>query len=96
MSAEGKDEKHVVRKIFRIVSKIISVILLLVIIFEVTMGILNMQRLNNNQDPIWYLDVDSKTEGDKKETTYNLGLYVIEKVEEKKEIKISLKPFFLK
>ena len=95
---EEKEYQSASRKksIKKTIARIIWSILFLIILFEIVMGILNMQRLNNNKEPLWYFS--SKTEKDKgkTETTYNLGLYVIVKTTDAKQKRIYLKPFFLK
>ena len=83
------------RKIGRIIFNLISFLLFVVIIFDVAMGIINMQRISNKEEPIWYLDMKI-TESEKKTVTeYHLGLYKIIKTDTAKETKTSLLPFFL-
>lgn len=85
-----------VRKILRFFYNGIVTLLILFVLFETIMGILDMQRLNEEKEPLWYLDVKEEQKENQKITKYNLGLYVIRKVQDDKGIKIVLKPFFLK
>ena len=91
---EYKKEKKK-RSVGRIISRIIWTLIFLFVLFEVVIGLLDMQRLNDDKEPIWYFSSSEKKEKNKTETRYNLGLYVIVKSVEGKEKKISLKPFFL-
>ena len=84
------------RKLGKFIWRIIETIICLFILFETIMGVLDMQRLNEDKEPVWYLDTKVETVEGKQETTYNLGLYVIKKVIDDKEKRISLKPFFIK
>ena len=84
------------RGIGRIISRIIWTALFLFILFETVIGILDMNRLSNNQEPVWYFDSKTEKTNNKTETTYNLGLYVIVKTTEGNEKRLALKPFFLK
>ena len=95
---EIKDLKKEKRKsnVGKIISRIIWTLIFVFVIFEVVIGILNMQRLNDDKEPIWYFSSSEEKEKNKTETRYNLGLYVIVKTVEGKETQISLKPFFLK
>ena len=95
---ELKEYKSTSRKrsVGRIISRIIWTILFLFILFETVIGILDMNRLNNDKEPVWYFSSKTEKEKNKTETTYNLGLYVIVKTVDGKETKITLKPFFLK
>lgn len=79
-----------------IIWRILVTLLVLFVLFETVMGVLDMQRINEDKEPIWYLDTKTVEVKGKKETTYNLGLYVIVKVKEGNQTKIVLKPFFLK
>lgn len=89
-------DKHIVKKIVKIIWNIVLTLIFLFVAFETIMGVLNMQRLNEDKDPVWYIDSKVEENDGKKETKYNMGLYTIEKVEDNKETKIMLKPFFLK
>ncbi len=79
----------------KIVFNIITAILFIIIILEAAIGIINMQRISNKEEPIWYLDVKTTENELKTVTEYNLGLYKIVKTDTSKETKITLKPFFL-
>lgn len=83
------------KKVFNFIYKTIATLLVLFILFETVMGILNMNRLNDDKEPLWYIDKKIENVDNKKETTYNIGLYVIKKVEDNQEKKIMLKPFFI-
>ena len=54
-----------------------------------------MQKINNGEEPIWYLDVETTETELKTVTKYNLGLYRIVKTDTAKETKTTLKPFFI-
>ena len=94
-SNENKTSKKK-RSVGRIISRIISAIIFLFLLFEVVMGILNMQRLNEDKEPIWYFDCKTEKVNNKTQTTYNLGLYVIRKTVDGAEKKLELKSFLLK
>ena len=81
---------------FRILFRIIGVLIFLFILFETVLGIINMNQLNNDKEPVWYFSKNTTKANGKGETTYNLGLYVIVNTTQGKEKKIALKPFFLK
>ena len=91
---EAKKRKR--RKIRKIIYNIIVTILFLIIVAEAAIGIINMQRLNDDKEPIWYMSKKYEENELKKETTYNLGLYKIIKTDTSKRTKIALKPFFMK
>lgn len=84
------------RKTGKIIYNVVVTILFLVVLFEAIIGIINMQRLNDDKKPVWYMNKSYEKTDKKEETTYNLGLYKIVKTETTKETKIALKPFFLK
>ncbi len=88
------EKKNHIKGIIHFLYRIIVIILLLFIIFETAMGILDMDRLNKEEEPFWYLNSKVEEKENVKVTTYNLGLYVIEKQEEGTKIKIVLRPFF--
>ena len=90
---EGKRKK---RRVFRTITNIILIAAFLFILFETVMGILDMQRINEDKDPIWYIDSKTEVTEKKEVTTYNLGLYKIVRTDDSKATKITLKPFFLK
>lgn len=81
---------------FKIIFRIIGILVFLFILFETVIGIINMNQLNNDKEPVWYFSKNTTKEKGKTETTYNLGLYVIVNTTQGKEKKIALKPFFLK
>lgn len=89
-------QKRKKKKIRKSIFNVIIIILFIIIILEATIGIINMQRISNKEEPIWYLDT-KKTEYELKNVTeYHLGLYKIVKTDTSTETKITLKPFFLK
>ena len=89
-------KKRKARKVRKIIYNIVVTILFLVIIAEAAIGIVNMQRLNDDKEPVWYMSKKYEETSLKKETTYNLGLYKIIKTDTSKRTKIALKPFFMK
>ena len=91
-----KNNSNKKRSVGRIISRIIWAIIIIVVLFETVIGILDMQRLNDDKEPIWYISTKTEKTKNGSETTYNLGLYVIVKTIEGKETKTTLKPFFLK
>ena len=80
------------RSVGRIISQFIWILLGIIIIAEVGLGILNMQKINDDQEPFWCIKYDKSNN----ETTCHLGLYVIVKTKEGNKTETSLKPFFLK
>ncbi len=84
------------RSVGKIISRIIWGLVFLFILFETVIGILDMNRLNNDKEPVWYFSQKTEKSKNKTETTYNLGLYVIVKTTEGNQKRIVLKPFFLK
>ena len=84
------------KKVFKKIYNIIITILLLLIIADTAIGIIDMKKLENKEEPVWYLDSKVEETGSSKTTTYNLGIYVVQQIEDEKETKIVLKPFFLK
>lgn len=79
----------------RIILSIIFIAVFLFVLFETVMGVLDMQRLNNDEEPVWYIDSNTEVVEEKTITKYNLGLYTINKVVDSQGTKIVLKPFFL-
>ena len=92
---EEKPIKKEKKKKFRIISDLIIFVLFLIILLEAVIGIINMQKLNNEEEPIWYLNSKTTKTELKTETTYNLGLYKIVKTDTAKKTTIQLKPFFI-
>ena len=83
------------KKVGRIIINIILWGFFLVVILEAAVGIINMQRINDEKEPIWYLDKKVTTSNKEEKTVYNLGLYKIVKLDNAKQTKTSLKPFFV-
>lgn len=88
-------ERRKKRKIGRIIGNIIMTIIFLFIVFEAAIGIINMQRINDEKEPIWYLNTKKVENELKTETTYNLGLYKIVKTDTSKKTTTALRPFFI-
>ena len=85
------------KRIGRIITDLIIFLLFIVIVFEIVIGMVNMQRISDEKEPVWYLGEPKVTETDLKyEVTYNLGLYKIVKTDTSKKTTVSLKPFFFK
>ena len=93
---EEVKDKNVIKTIGRIIFRIIYIALGLFLIFEAVIGIMNMEKLNNDEEPIWYISSKEENTKFKSETIYNLGLYRIVKTKEGTEKRVELKPFFLK
>lgn len=93
---ETKEKRSIVKSIFRFIYNTIITLITLLVIFEAVIGLINMQKINNEEEPVWYLNKKEIQTEEKKEIKYNLGLYNIVKTEEKGKMNIVLKPFFLK
>lgn len=93
---QQQKKKRKKRKIGRIISNIVFTIIVLIIIFEAVIGIINMKKINDGEEPIWYLNTQKEEEATKIITKYNLGLYRIIKTDTDKDTRIVLKPFFIK
>ena len=93
---ETKEKRSIVKSIFRFIYNTIITLITLLVIFEAVIGLINMQKINNEEEPVWYLNKKEIQTEEKKEIKYNLGLYNIAKTEEKGKMNIVLKPFFLK
>ena len=93
---EEVKDKNVIKTIGRIIFRIIYIALGLFLIFEAVIGIMNMEKLNKDEEPIWYINSKEENTKFKSETIYNLGLYRIVKTKEGTEKRVELKPFFLK
>lgn len=83
------------KNIGRIILNLITTVLFIVIVLEAAIGIINMNRISNKEEPVWYLSTKTTETELKTVTEYNLGLYKIVKTDTSKETKITLKPFFL-
>ena len=90
------NKKNGVRKFFKFIFNTIITIILLVVVLNSVVGVLDMQKLNNGEDPLWYTDIETTNENGVNKTTYKIGLYVIEKVQDSEKTKMILKPYFLK
>lgn len=93
---DSKRKKKKKNRVFSIVFNIITIIIFLLILFQVIIGVVNMQKINNKEKPVWYLSTNTKETELKTVTEYNLGLYRIVKTDTKKETKVTLKPFFIR
>ena len=92
---EEINERRKKRKIGKIISNIIFTILILIIVFEAATGIINMQRINDEKEPVWYISEKKNNTDKKQETIYNLGLYKIVRTETSKKVTVTLRPFFI-
>lgn len=92
---QDKKKKKKKKKIGRIIFNGITTILFIVIVLDAIIGIVNMQRINNKEEPVWYLSTKTTETELKTVTEYHLGLYKIVKTDTAKETKTTLKPFFL-
>lgn len=88
------NEKKKKRKVGKIIVDILVGILFLFVIFEAVIGMINMQKINNEEKPVWYISKKVESNNLKTETTYNLGLYKIIKTDTAKKTTTTLKPFF--
>lgn len=96
MEEEKKEEvKENKKSVGGIITKVICSIIFIIIVLNTIIGVLSIQKVNDNKEPIWYINSKDETVDGKKQTTYNLGLYVIVKTIDGKETKTILKPFFL-
>ena len=91
----NKEDNRKKKKTGKIIANILTFIIFTVIILEGAIGIINMQRISNKEEPIWYLNTKTTETELKTVTEYNLGLYRIVKTDTAKETKITLKPFFI-
>ena len=80
---ETKEKRSIVKSIFRFIYNTIITLITLLVIFEAVIGLINMQKINNEEEPVWYLNKKEIKTEEKKEIKYNLGLYNIVKTEEK-------------
>ena len=72
--SEEKKPKKKKKKTSKIILNVITFILFVVIVLEAAIGIVNMQRISNKEEPIWYLST-KKTETELKTVTeYHLVL----------------------
>ena len=95
---EGKENKgkKIVDGLVKVIYNIGITIITVFILFEVIIGVINMNKISNDEEPIWYLEKTEEETLEKKETKYNLGLYRIVKTIEAGKMKTILKPFFIK
>ena len=92
---EEPKKKKKKKKLGRIITDVLLFLLFIVIVFEIVIGMVNMQRISDEKEPVWYLS-SKKVETDlKNEVIYNLGLYKIVKTDTSKKTTVSLKPFFI-
>ena len=92
---DKKKNKKKKKKIGRIIFNVITFIIAVIIILDVIVGVINMQRISNEEEPIWYLSTKTTETELKTVTEYHLGLYKIVKTDTARETKTTLKPFFL-
>ena len=94
---EENRKRRAKRKIGRIIVDLVVLVLFLFIIFEAAIGIINMKRIVDEKDPIWYINKkEVEKPNEKTKTIYNLGLYKIVIQENIKGTETtSLEPFFV-
>lgn len=90
-----KERKKKKRSVLSIIFNILGIIVILILVAELIIGFLNMQKLSNGEEPIWCLDDKTEEQENKTTRTCNLGLYRIVKTDTDRETKITLQPFFL-
>ena len=90
-----RKSKSNVKKVIRYIWSTLMILLLLFVLFEAIMGIFNMKRLSDNEEPIWYFARRYVEKDNRKETSFKMGLYDIVKIEEVNGSRITLKPFFI-
>ena len=56
MENEVKEKKSIGKSIFKFIYNTIITLLTIVVIFEAAIGLINMQKINNDEEPVWYLD----------------------------------------
>lgn len=95
MEEEVKPKKSG-KKVLKYTFNTVLALIFLFVLFETVMGLLNMQRLNEDKDPLWYINSSTEAIDDKTITKYDLGLYIIHKEESSSEKKLFLTPFFIK
>lgn len=93
--AVKEEPKKQKKKVGRIIIDVAIFLLFIVIILEAAIGIINMQKLNNDEKPVWYISTRTNKTDKKEQTIYNLGLYKIVKTDTAKKTTIQLKPFFI-
>lgn len=92
---QKKKEKKKKKKIGRIIGNAIFGVIVLIVILEAVIGIINMKKINDGEEPVWYLSTEKTEEANKIVTEYNLGLYRIVKTDTDRDTRIVLKLFFL-
>lgn len=88
--------KKTSKKVARIIWSLAMTLVFVYVVFVTIMGILNMQRLNEDKTPMWYFSTKVVEKDGKKDTYYNFGLYDIVKTEDASGSKAMIKPFFIK
>ncbi len=78
----------------RIINVIVTLILILVV-GNVAIGMLNMNKINNGEKPIWYTNKTEKKTTTKETTTYDVLLFKIIKTSNAKGTTTTMKVFFL-
>ena len=96
MENEIKEKKNIGKNIFKFIYNTLITLITILLIFEAIIGLINMQKINEDEEPVWYLNKTEDKTLEKIEIKYNLGLYKIVKTTEKGKMSTSLKPFFLK
>ena len=93
---DDKKEDKEKTSIVAVISRIMFVLVFLFLIAETVLGVLNLQKIDDDKEPIWCIKYETKDEDGKKEKICDIGFYVIVKTKKGNETKTSLKPFFLK
>lgn len=96
MENEIKEKKNTGKSIFKFIYNTLITLITILLLFEAIIGLINMQKINEDEEPVWYLNKTEDKTLEKIEIKYNLGLYKIVKTTEKGKMSTSLKPFFLK
>lgn len=84
------------RGFFKILFNIVFTLLLVIVLVDTIVSVIGMNNINDGKEPIWYIEKKYEEKDSKKETTYNFGLYVVQKNENSVEQKVILRPFFIK
>ena len=92
---ETEKPKKKKKKISRIITDLLLFLVFVIIVFEIVIGMIIMQRISDEKEPVWYLSSNKVETELKNEVTYNLGLYKIVKTDTSKKTTVSLKPFFI-
>ena len=84
------------RSIVAILLRIVFAIILIFFVVLTVLGVLNMNKMSEDKEPIWCWKQETKNASGKSEKICDLGLYVVTRTVEGNKTQTSLKPFFLK